>query len=60
MANTTPRYRAKQNIFIDGVLGYAPGDGVPADNVELHGWIEVVEEVKEVKGTPKTAQADKV
>lgn len=57
MATTVPRYRAKQNIFVDGVLGYAPGDDVPADNVELHGWIEAVEEVKE---TPKTARADKV
>lgn len=60
MATTVPRYRAKQNIFVDGVLGYAPGDDVPADNVELHGWIEAVEEVKEVEETPKTARVDKV
>lgn len=53
MAAPNYEYIAKEPITFNGVLAYNPGDPVPADNVERHGWDDLV--IKADKDVPDDA-----
>lgn len=48
MTDSTSGYRALQRITVGGVLAYNVGDPVPAENVEVHGYV-VGEQVEQVE-----------
>lgn len=43
---------AKEKIYVDGVLAHDVGHEVPAENVKLHGWQDLV-------ARPETKAAEK-